>query len=145
MGIINIPNLELLAYVFVFWGLSYVFISFGNNRRWTLFLSTIIFMVGIFLLIYSKFEIIKVHSLIIPSLLMITGIGVLITYIDGYQKPVGFILSFSLIASGLIITITHGEITITTFILSAIKIVKIYWSVILIFLGVLLLFRKRDY
>ena len=141
-GFINIHNVELLGYVFITFGLSYVFNSFGNNRKGVLFLSTIIFLVGLVLFIISNFEIQHLSKLIIPSSLMIVGIGLLMTYIDGDQVTYVLLLSLLFIASGIIITITHGELTFHLFLSSILGITEKYWSVLLIFAGVFFLFRK---
>jgi hypothetical protein len=145
IGIVNINNLELLSYVFIFWGLSYAFNSFGKKNRWIIFVSTVIFLIGMFMFIYSNFEIMKFSPLIIPSIFMIIGSGLLMTYIDGDQLTFVLILSLVLIASGIIITITHGEISFLSFIVSVFKIAVSYWPVLIIFFGVFLLFRKRNY
>ena len=144
IGIIHIHNLELLGYVFIFFGLSYVFNSFGNSRKGVLFTSTVIFLVGLVLFIISNFEIQQLSKLIIPSSLMIIGIGLLMTYIDGDQLTFVFILSLLFIAAGIIMTITHGEITFRSFISSFIGITAKYWPILLIFAGVFLLFRKGN-
>ena len=144
IGIIHIHNLELLGYVFIFFGLSYVFNSFGNSRKGVLFTSTVIFLVGLVLFIISNFEIQQLSKLIIPSSLMIIGIGLLMTYIDGDQLTFVFILSLLFIATGIIMTITHGEITFRSFISSFIGITAKYWPILLIFAGVFLLFRKGN-
>jgi hypothetical protein len=144
IGIANINNLELLGYVFIFLGLSYTFNSFGNKKKWILFVSTVIFLVGVSIFIISNFEILKLSSLIIPSLFMIFGLGLLMTYFDGDQITFVLILSLVLIASGIIITITRGEITILSFVVSTFRITVKYWPVLIIFLGVYLLFRKGN-
>lgn len=142
---ININNVELLAYVFIFFGLSYVFNSFGNNRKGTLFTSTVIFLVGLVLFTISNFEIQHISRLIIPSSLMIIGIGFLMTYIDGDQVTYSLILSLLFIAAGIIITITFGEITFRSFYSSFIGVTEKYWSVLIIFAGIFLIFRKDNF
>lgn len=143
-GIINLHNVELLGYVFIFFGLSYTFNSFGSNRKGVLFASTIIFLVGLVLFIISNFEIQHISKLIIPSSLMIIGIGLLMIYIDGGQKTYLLLLSLLFIAAGIIITITHGEISFPSFISSFIRVVEKYWPLILIFGGIFFLFRKAN-
>jgi hypothetical protein len=141
-GFFNIHNVELLGYVFITFGLSYVFNSFGNKRKGVLFSSTVIFLIGLVLFIISNFEIQHLSKLIIPSILMIIGIGLLMTYIDGDQITNILLISLLFIASGIIITITHGEMTFHSFFSSFIGVTEKYWSIILIFAGVFLLFRK---
>ncbi len=143
-GFINIHSVELLGYVFIFFGLSYVFNSFGNRRKGVLFTSTIIFLVGVVLFIISNFEIQQQSKLIIPSFLLIIGIGLLMTYIDGNQLTYFLILSLLFIIAGIIITIIHGEITFHSFCSSFLGVTEKYWSVILISAGIFLLFRKDN-
>jgi hypothetical protein len=143
IGIINLNNIELLSYLLIFFGLSYTFNSFGKNRRGLLFISTVLFLIGLVFFIISNFEIQQMSKIIVPSSLMIIGIGLFMTYLDGNHVIFVFILSLLLIVSGIIITITHGEITISSFFSSCIGITEKYWAVLLIFLGVFLLFRKE--
>ena len=143
-GFIIIHNSELLGYVFIFFGLSYVFSSFGNNRRGVLFISTVIFLIGVALFIISNLEIQQLSKIIVPASLMIIGIGLLMTYIDGNQMTYILILLLLFMAAGIIITITHGELTFRSFIYSFLMVTEKYWSVVLIFAGIFLLFRKGN-
>jgi uncharacterized membrane protein (DUF441 family) len=75
---------------------------------------------------------------------MIIGTGLLMTYIDGDQLNYILVLSLLLITAGIIITITQGEITFRSFFSSFMWVTEKYWSVVLIFAGVFLLFRKGN-
>ena len=75
---------------------------------------------------------------------MIIGIGLMMTYIDGNQQIVVFVLSLLFIVAGIILTITHGGITFRSFFSSLIWITQKYWPVLLIFVGVFLLYRKGN-
>ena len=76
---------------------------------------------------------------------MIIGIGFLMTYIDGDQVTYSLILSLLFIAAGIIITITFGEITFRSFYSSFIGVTEKYWSVLIIFAGIFLIFRKDNF
>jgi hypothetical protein len=141
-GIINIHNSELLSYVLIFGGLSYVFHSFGNQKKLVLFTSTIIFLIGISLFIFSNFEIIRISSLIVPSSLIIIGVAFIMTYLDGHSPTFVLVLSLLLISCGIITTITRSHITFNSFLSSLGVITLNYWPVIIIFAGVLIFFRK---
>jgi hypothetical protein len=143
-GFINIQNVELLGYILIYFGLSYVFNSFGNKRKGALFTSTVIFLVGVVLFIISNFEIQQLSKLIIPSSFMIIGIGLFMTYLDGNQLTYILLLSLLFIAVGIIITIIYGEITSHSFYASFLGVTEKYWSVLLIFAGIFLLFRKGN-
>jgi hypothetical protein len=143
-GLINIHNVELLSYIFVFFGLSYLFNSLGDNRRGVLFTSTVIFLIGIVLFVISNFEIQHLSELIIPSALMIIGVGLLLIYIDGITAPFFLFMSLLFMTAGIIISITNGGITFHSFGYSFMGVIKKYWPVLIIFVGVFLLFRKRN-
>ena len=76
---------------------------------------------------------------------MIIGVGLLMTYIDGDQRTVVFILSLLFIASGIIITISHGEITFNSFYLSFIRVIEKYWLGIINFCRSLSIIKKMEY
>jgi hypothetical protein len=121
-----------------------VFNSFGNRRKGVLFTSTVIFLVGLVLFIISNFELQHLSKLVVPSSLMIIGIALLMTYLDGDQLPYILILSLFLITAGIIITITQGGITFHSFFSSFVGVTAKYWSILIIFVGIFLLFRKRN-
>jgi len=142
-GIIHIQNIELLGYIFIFFGLSYAFNSFGKNKQGVLFTSTVIFLVGLLLFILSNFEILQPSHLILPAALMIIGIAFLMVWFDGEMKNQILFLSTVFIFSGILLTILKGAITFRSFSISLINMTEKYWPVLLIFAGVFLIYRKR--
>ena len=143
-GIIHIENIELLSYIFIFFGLSYAFNSFGKNRQGLLFTSTVIFLIGLILFIISKFEILQPSHLVLPALLLIIGIGFFIVWIDGEMKNQILVLSIIFLFSGIMMTILKGSITFRSFFVSLADMTVKYWPVLLIFAGVFLMYRKRN-
>ena len=143
-GIIHIQNIELLGYVFIFFGLSYAFNTFGQKRQGLLFTSTVIFLVGLILFIISKFEIVQPSHLLLPSTFMIIGIGFLIVWIDGEMKNQILVLSIGFIFAGIILTVLKGNITLRSFSVSLVDMTVKYWPVLVIFVGVFLIYRKRN-
>ena len=143
-GILHIQNIEILSYVFIFFGLSYAFNSFGKNRQGLLFTSTTIFLIGLTLFIFCNFEIIQPSHLLLPATLMIIGIGFLMVWIDGEMKSQILILSVLFIFSGIALTILKGSITFRSFFVSIADMTAKYWPILLIFAGVLLIYRKKS-
>jgi hypothetical protein len=143
-GIINIRNSELIGYVFIFLGLSYVFISFGQNRQGLLFASTVIFLAGMILFITGNFEIVQPSRLIFPAILLIIGIGFLMVYIDGAMRPPILVFSLVFIIAGIIVTGYRGNFSLHSFFSSITAMAEKCWPVLLIFAGVFLLFRNGD-
>lgn len=143
-GIISIQSIELLGYILIFFGLNYAYDSFGKNRQGVLFTATIIFLIGLILFIISKFEILQPSHLILPSVLLIIGVGLLMVWIDGQMKNQVIILSVIFLLFGIILTILKGSITFRSFLVSLVDMSAKYWPVLLIFAGVLLMYRKRS-
>jgi len=143
-GIIHIQSIELLGYLFIFFGLNYAYDSFGKNRQGVLFTATVIFLIGLILFVISKFEILQPSHLILPSVLLIIGVGLLMVWIDGEMKNQVITLSVIFLLSGIILTILKGSITFRSFFISLADMTAKYWPVLLIFAGVLLLYRKQN-
>ena len=143
-GIMHIQNIEFLGYVFICFGLSYSFSSFGKNRPGVLFTSTIIFLIGLILFVLSNFEILQPSHLVFPATLLIIGIGFLMVWIDGDLKNSALILSFLFLASGIITIAVKGGLTFRSLFISLLNLSVKYWPVFLIFAGVFFLFRKRN-
>jgi hypothetical protein len=143
LGVVNLYNTDLLSYLLVFLGLSYAYNSFGNNRKGILFASTVVFLIGLMLFVISNFEIQQVSKIILPSSMMIIGIGLLMIYIDGHKVTYLFVLSLLFILVGVIISITRGRLTFISFLSSGVSIAGKYWPFLVIFAGILLLYRKR--
>jgi hypothetical protein len=65
-------------------------------------------------------------------------------WIDGEMKNQVITLSVIFLLSGIILTILKGSITFRSFFISLADMTAKYWPVLLIFAGVLLLYRKQN-
>jgi len=142
-GIIDFDNREIFGYGLIFYGISLVYISFGNNQRGRLFIGSIIFLSGLFLYIISKFEFFKESTLLIPALLLIFSISFLMLYLDNLRDKTVLLVSVLFFISGTIITIYNGEISFPVFLNAIWHITLNYWPVVLIAVGIILIIHRE--
>jgi len=142
-GIIEFDNLEIWGYGLIFYGISLVYISFGNNQRGRLFIGSIIFLSGLFLYIISKFEFFRVSTLIVPALLLLFSISFFMLFLDNYHDKTVLLISVLFFISGTIVTLYNGEISFPVFFNSIWHITLNYWPVVLIAIGMILIIHRE--
>ena len=143
LGIIDFDNYEIWGYGLIFYGISLVYISFGNNQRGRLFIGSIIFLIGLLLFIISKFEFFSVSTLILPSLLLIFSISFLMLFLDNLKERSLILISLAFFIAGTIYTLFNGEISLLSFLNSVKQITLSYWPVILIAAGIILIIQRE--
>ena len=142
-GIIDFDNREIFGYGLIFYGISLVYISFGNHQRGRLFIGSIIFLSGLFLYIISKFEFFKESTLLIPALLLIFSISFLMLFLDNLHDKTVLLVSVLFFISGTIVTIYNGEISFPVFLNAIWHITLNYWPVVLIAVGIILIIHRE--
>ena len=142
-GIIDFDNDEIWGYGLIFYGISLVYLSFGNNQRGRLFIGSIIFLSGLFLYIISKFEFFRIAPLIVPALLLLFSISFLMLFLDNYHDRTFLLISVLFFISGTIVTVYNGEISIPVFLNAAWHIILNYWPVVLIAVGMILIIHRE--
>ncbi len=142
-GIINIESTELIGYALIFYGISLVYNSFGQNRVGILFTGATLFLVGLLLFLLSNFNFNDKKDIIFPSVLFILGINFLMLFFDDPAKKNFLAISATLILSGIITTSFLGTITFQSFLLTIADIAFKYWPVLLVAV-LLLVILQRD-
>ncbi len=131
-GLIYLNINEIFGYAFVLFGISAVFLMFGQNRRGILFIGSTIFLIGLLIIVIYNFDIIRTNAIVIPALLFILGISFLVLFVDdGKNKNTLYLfLIFSL--AGLVITLLGGTITLNRFFNSIVDVIAEFWFIILL-------------
>ena len=142
-GIIDFDNREIFGYGLIFYGISLVYISFGNNQRGRLFIGSIIFLSGLFLYIISKFEFFQESALLVPALLLIFSISFLMLFLDNLHDKTVLLVSVLFFISGTIVTIYNGEISFPVFLNAIWHITLNYWPVVIIAVGIILIIHRE--
>ena len=144
-GIIKIEGGQILGYAFIFYGISAVYLSFGQNERATLLLGSVFFCLGVLLFLFSNFSFPSFGMVIFPAVLMTVSVSSFILYLDDTRNKVFLYSAAGFLLVTLAIAKIWGVISFSTFFISAWTTILGYWPIVLIFLFVLFLLRERDF
>ena len=143
-GFISLTASEILSYALIFYGISDVYLSIGNNRKIPLFIGTIFFLVGILLYVLNNFLIFWEPQLLVPSLLIIPGIAYLMLNYDNPSNKKFLIIGTVLIFMGLLVIIINGQFNLLLFYQSLFRISSLYWQIALVAAGILILISFNE-
>jgi hypothetical protein len=138
-GVIDVSNIELLGYAFIFYGITIVYTSFGKNHPIALFFGSSLFLTGLLLFLISNFEFSDSNEIIFPSIQLILGIDFLMLFFNNLKKKSFLAVSLTSILLAVVVTILLGSITFLNFYNSIINIIAKYWPIVLIAAGLLVL------
>ncbi len=141
-GIINIESTELVGYALIFYGISLVYTSFGQNRAGVLFTGSLLFLVGFLLYLLNNFNFANKKDIIFPSVLFILGINFLMLFFDDPAKKNFLAISAALVLSAIIVTIVLGSITFQSFLSTISDIAVKYWPVLLVSVLLLIIIHR---
>ncbi len=128
-GIVYFDNYELLAYTFMLYGLSTVFVSMGLNKKIRLFFGSASFFTGIVFFMIENFDIINPSVLVFPSVLFIIGLSCLMLFIDNTSDTALILVSIIFIVLGFIYLAGASTFAIGTFFKSIYGIAVGHWPV----------------
>jgi hypothetical protein len=143
-GLISLTGSEIFSYALIFYGISDVYLSIGRNRKISLFLGTIFFLVGILFYVLNNFLIFWDFQLLLPSILIIPGIAYLMLNYDNPSNKKFLIIGTVLIFAGLLVTIINGQFNLLLFYQSLFKISSLYWQIALVAAGILILISFEE-
>lgn len=138
-GIISLAGSELFGYAFIFFGISSSYVSLGQQQPISLFLGTIIFLIGILLYVVNNFLIFWNSQLFIPASLLMVGIASFMVFFDDTARKKTLAASLFFLLTGIIATAIAGNIDVYKFFSSVQDVADNYWPVLLITAGILFL------
>ncbi len=142
-GFAYFDNYELLAVVFAAYGSGTVYSTFGKNKKFSLFVGTAAFLVGIVFFLIGKQQIFNSSAILFPSVLFILGIGCLMLFFDNTSDKSLLIVSGVFILLGILYTSISGSLNAGTFFRSLYELASEYWLIILVVAIVIYLFSRR--
>jgi hypothetical protein len=132
IGLLIVNNEEILAYTFIFYGISSVYLSLGRNKKFRVFLGTVVFLIGIIFFVLNNFDLISLSRIIFPSTILIVGICCLMLYIDNTNDKAILYASLIFIFTGLIYSMSFGSMKFGIFFYSIYHITLKYWIIVII-------------
>ena len=124
-------------------GMSLFYHSFLKENKSGVFFGSTLFLIGIFLFTLSHFEIANAGKLLIPSLLIITAVGLLLGYFLISKDKFALIVSTACLIIGTTILIFRSDTTFKSYLYAVIEFLEMYWIIILISGGIILLISKE--
>ncbi len=144
LRIIDLGNEEILAYTFIFYGISSVYVSMGMNKRLRLFIGTVVFLIGIIFFVLVYFDIFYSSKIIFPSALLILGISSLMLFLDNTDDKAILFISLIFILLGIVYSASIGMMRLGSFLFSFYHIILKYWIIILITVIIVVIVKRED-
>ena len=141
-GLTEISPKELLGYIMIFYGIATVYTSFGEKNKFLIFVGSVIFLSGIVISLPSHFDFIKPLNIFVPSAILIAGISLFIVYFDDTKNKTILFASLILTIAGVIFILAARQIQFEVFGESIIKIIEVYWPVLLIISGITIILKR---
>lgn len=145
-GIVTLTGNSWIGIGLTALGFGIVLIFFGEYKPHLLFAGSFSFLLGNYLFIIDKFEIIKGKPIILPALFLITGLSVLFLYVERNSMRQYLYSALVLISFGIISVIYYGSLNFVKIFYYFFEVIKIYWILALVLLLVIFIFyRKNNY
>jgi len=138
-GLINFTWGKFISYALMFWGISFFYNSFLKKYHLGIFSGALLFQMGAVLFSATLFELLEPEKIFFPAALAIIGFALLFTNLVGNMNKFVFVLSIIFISAGILLLIFRGNITLILFLESAYQLLKNFWIILLISLGIIFL------
>jgi len=143
IGIADFNNNELLGYILIIYGLGLYYSSYLKSIRLGLFFGSVMFLTGIVFLIIGNFIIMDTNQLIVPSIILISAASVFMLYVNDSKQKIALYLSIVFSIAGVVYIGIHSKYGYHDFIPYLLKIIKLYWIVIVMLVTVMLLVNRE--
>lgn len=140
--IINLNSNLITALILIAYGLSSTNSSFKNSNRIQLVVSSIVFFIGILLLVKINYPIIESRGLVLVSVFLISGAVSLILFIDNTSQKVFLYSGILIFLIGILLSNFLYSLGIISLINKTAMMFERYWAILLIVLGVITLAKK---
>lgn len=141
--IISITLTDILSYALLIIGIALVYGESIRQNRLTVFLGSIIFLLGVYFLITENFNLNICEGMSISLILIFAGSGLLILHISTSTKIIFLIISIILLAAGLTLFIINSHWSFGSFLQSVLPILNFLWPVLIILIVLVLLLRNK--
>lgn len=141
--IISITLTDILSYSLLIIGIALVYGESLRQNRLTVFLGSIIFLVGVYFLITENFNLNITEGMSIPLILILAGSGLLVLHISTSTKIIFLIISIIFLSAGLILLIVYSHWSFGSFLLSVLPILNYLWPVLIILFVLVILLRNK--
>ena len=141
--IISINITDILSYSLLIIGIALVYGETLREKRLTIFLGSVIFLLGVYFLVSENYNLNISEVMSIPLVLIIAGSGLLVLCISTSTKNILLIISIILLSAGITLFIVNSHWSFGLFYKSLLPIVSFLWPVIIFIVVLVLLLRNK--
>jgi len=142
-NIIPITLTDILSYSLLVIGIALVYGESLRQNRLTVFLGSIIFLLGVYFLISENFNLNISGGTSISLILILAGSGLLVLHISTSTKIIFLIISIIFLSAGLILLIVYSHWSFGSFLLSVLPILNYLWPVLIILFVLVILLKNK--
>ena len=142
-NILSITFTDILSYSLLIIGIALVYGESIRRNRLSVFLGSVIFLLGVYFLISENFNLNVSGVTSIPIILIFAGSGLLILHISTSTKNIFLIISILLLSAGMTLFIVNSHWNISSFIQSFLPVLNFLWPVIIILILISLLLKIK--
>jgi len=143
LRIVPLTALEIAAYACLFWGISFFYTSYLKQYHTGVVIGSVLFLTGTIIFVFTRFEILNFGTVFIPSVLFIIGLSLLIANLLTKVNSVSVVFSILSLFAGTWLVISRGTATVELYLSSLFALAKSYWIVILFLAGIIFLAARN--
>jgi len=141
--IISITFTDILSYSLIIIGIALVYGESIRQNRLSVFLASIIFLVGVYFLVSENFELTNSIGMGIPIILILAGSGLLVLHISTSTNKIFLIISIILLTAGLTLLLMNSHWSMGSFIQSFLPVLNFLWPALIILVLIVLFLKTR--
>jgi len=143
LRIVPLTALEIAAYACLFWGISFFYTSYLKQYHTGVVIGSVLFLTGTIIFVFTRFEILNFGTVFIPSVLFVIGLSLLIANLLTKINSVSIVFSILSLFAGTWLVISRGTATVELYLSSMFALAKSYWIVILFLAGIIFLAARN--
>jgi hypothetical protein len=134
---------EIFGFVLTAYGIISVYILSGSGKKGRLFITGILFILGVLLIVLGNFEILSPVKLLLSTVLFALGTAFALLFVDNFRETVFLVVSLILLGAG-IFTAIYFKLFSTIQAANKIALVIFqYWPVIFILIGFSIILNRN--
>ena len=141
--IISITFTDILSYSLIIIGIALVYGESIRLNRLSVFLGSIIFLVGVYFLVSENFELTNSIGMSIPIILILAGSGLLVLHISTSTNKIFLIISIIILTAGLTLLLMNSHWSMGSFIQSFLPVLNFLWPALIILMLIVLFLKTR--
>lgn len=143
LDMISVTVMDILSYSLLISGMALVYSEGIRQKGLSVFLGSVIFLLGIYFLISENFTLNLGEGISIPIILVIAGAGLLVLHIVSSTRIIFLVISVIFLSSGITLLIIESRWSFRTFTQSFIPVINYLWPMVIFLAIIILLLRKQ--